>query len=873
MNTSVVKRQPPIATLLNFLVAAFLFFGAQNAHALITITSVDRASVVENSTSTAGVARTTIYGGIAGPTSRCDVANSTTQTCDNCRLLATDAAAGGDANLIPCNTHRINPNLLLAITFSSDATAGTTAVTSSDGNTALTGGSTSIAVAKGTAVTVTIPWSSICTRIFADANDTGDGAQCIPASGKVSGVIRVGITPGSTGLLNATTDDVRNINVVVRSLATDGTSSLGENCASAGSTWQVCYFEMGPGDGKAVLKTLLGPSTLSFPATDYKYVRVLYSPINFSNISLASDHQDLPVSASDTSSFSVSPRRIEGLTNDTTYYFKTALVDVAGNVGLYSKANHDADCSNAALPTSTCRQATPSEVVGVLDKTNCFIATAAYGTQFAEELDTLRDFRDQILMRTGVGRAFIHFYYEKSPYYARLILQSPTARATVRTALVPVVWFAGMTLAYGPLKAGLAFLASLILVAAMVQLGRRPAIRAAAREKYNEVKDRARRSLIPLFLAAILIPLGSHEARAAKYYKMPRSIAQEENAAQDADSDAAKDAGEDFDQPFPEDELSTGTSSLDPLPEEVPPEPEYPYPGAKGNTSGQVTETRPTPAPRPVARPSPLERADQKFGTNQRPTAITEDGEYIYEKLPDQPKKYGPAKTHKFSNRRGAEKPSTISSDGEFTYPVEESPFTGAAGIRFGMLAPPSIVNSSNGLNFKQIYGEADIPGLMVEYEYPLTRAIGRIGLKFETGAYYAQAYGRFLRPARADEIPEERFTFLMVPIQALIHYRFQYADKQLVVPFVEGGGGYNGIAELRDDNKKPRFGGAPVLIASGGVNILLDWMDQHAIRQLDAEYGINHVWLTVQYRQIVGLKKDVDFSTHLISGGFTFDF
>ena len=81
------------------------------------------------------------------------------------------------------------------------------------------------------------------------------------------------------------------------------------------------------------------------------------------------------------------------------------------------------------------------------------------------------------------------------------------------------------------------------------------------------------------------------------------------------------------------------------------------------------------------------------------------------------------------------------------------------------------------------------------------------------------------------------------------------------------------GVAISRVPIIAARNGGSPALIAGGGVSLLLDWLDRRALSQLDADYGINHVWATVQYRQIIGLKKDLDISSNLISAGFTFDY
>jgi hypothetical protein len=69
----------------------------------------------------------------------------------------------------------------------------------------------------------------------------------------------------------------------------------------------------------------------------------------------------------------------------------------------------------------------------------CFIATAAYGTTMAVEIDTLRDFRDQYLLANPVGEALVEFYYSISPPIADVLAHDTTLRAVVRSALVPVV--------------------------------------------------------------------------------------------------------------------------------------------------------------------------------------------------------------------------------------------------------------------------------------------------------------------------------------------------------------------------------------------------------------------------------------------------
>ena len=69
----------------------------------------------------------------------------------------------------------------------------------------------------------------------------------------------------------------------------------------------------------------------------------------------------------------------------------------------------------------------------------CFIATAAYGTPFAEEIDVLRNWRDDFLEASYPGRAFIKAYYSLSPPVADNISESEGKRKIVRTALGPIV--------------------------------------------------------------------------------------------------------------------------------------------------------------------------------------------------------------------------------------------------------------------------------------------------------------------------------------------------------------------------------------------------------------------------------------------------
>jgi len=78
----------------------------------------------------------------------------------------------------------------------------------------------------------------------------------------------------------------------------------------------------------------------------------------------------------------------------------------------------------------------PSETPGG----GCFIATAAYGTDTAEEIDILREFRDEILLPNSLGAKFVSIYYKTSPPIANFIYQHEVLRTIVRVGFVdPIV--------------------------------------------------------------------------------------------------------------------------------------------------------------------------------------------------------------------------------------------------------------------------------------------------------------------------------------------------------------------------------------------------------------------------------------------------
>jgi hypothetical protein len=125
-------------------------------------------------------------------------------------------------------------------------------------------------------------------------------------------------------------------------------------------------------------------------------------------------------------------------------YYEGTVVPLSATPDIgYQFVNWSGDVSSIANPnaaSTTITMNSSHSVNGNFSMSGgCFIATAAYGTPMAEEIQILRDFRDEYLLTNLVGEAFVEFYYRVSPPIAEFITEHPSLKPIVRAGLAPAV--------------------------------------------------------------------------------------------------------------------------------------------------------------------------------------------------------------------------------------------------------------------------------------------------------------------------------------------------------------------------------------------------------------------------------------------------
>jgi hypothetical protein len=323
-----------------------------------------------------------------------------------------------------------------------------------------------------------IPFSAICgavTTAGTGGQITTIDANCNqPAGGYAAVTIPLYIIADANGngMLDSG-EDVLGFSLVIQSFIPAA------SCITATATCPGNFgfygFETFPGDGEVHLReplsdgngsatttgnttTEIGSQSVVFfyvtgPDPDTSFAASTFTNVGPVTPSATQAVQGIPVN----SAGQLNTYDITGLTDGTGYYFRAAIQDNAGNYG-YITCGGGAQCADDVPAADdgfpAAHAAKPDQIVGLLSKNgNCFVATVAYGSPMAGQVQILRRFRDQILMKTEFGKRFVHWYYHNGPTWSERIRHHDTIRAVVRQGLYPFIGFSWLALKIGAFNA------------------------------------------------------------------------------------------------------------------------------------------------------------------------------------------------------------------------------------------------------------------------------------------------------------------------------------------------------------------------------------------------------------------------------------
>lgn len=159
-----------------------------------------------------------------------------------------------------------------------------------------------------------------------------------------------------------------------------------------------------------------------------------------------------------------------GLTGGTTYFYRIRAVDTKGQESEDSAEILATAGGGGGGPPPPPGGGPPIGDGGGGDGGGCFIATAAYGSYLHPHVQTLRKFRDNVLLQSTSGRAFVDFYYDWSPPAARVIAARPLLKGMTRLALTPVVFAVEWPLLFG----GIIMIGGVFLGQSLLKRGKAP---------------------------------------------------------------------------------------------------------------------------------------------------------------------------------------------------------------------------------------------------------------------------------------------------------------------------------------------------------------------------------------------------------------
>lgn len=817
-----------------------------------TASRVDTTSNTSTDGSTTTTTNTyTVFGGYAGDVGGCS-SQSSTSVCNSCSVLTNSCGT-----YYSCATRSVNPALILKMSFVVDQIpAGATVKArwnNSTSGTDVTLNNSPTATAN-VSIPVEIKWGQICERAGLSATDCDLSTLSAgtPAA-SFTDTMYVGLVDSNNSFISGS---MQSVTVRFHVIKPDASSTMTTSC---GSDQAFCAFKVIPGDGKVFVKDVSrGTSGPGSAGIKWEAMRVFYKEIStkptassdFCSISLGSNYKDLSVTDKSNIETKLEPNKVTDLTNDKLYMFTVASIDETTVVtGLMDTSDLFASVDDHV--------AMPGEVIGLLDDKHCFVATAAYGSDMAPQVNLLRKFRNQFLIPNTLGRKFVKLYYQFSPPLAQYISEHPTLRIATRGVLWPMIWLADVAVQWPQAFVGFFFALLLLSLGLFLKKAKLLTLR------------RSHLFFLVLTMGLLAISFSVQAASASGVASKGGTLVDEENRQQEEYIRLKQ---------LNEEEVSSDPNQN-----------RYPSERAQENqfeNSKSSTENNDSIKMKPDAQSKNRSLVDEE--TKQQDEYIKLKKQDEVEVSSDQTQNRYPPKNPRFEKPAAPEEGNTlrvehpdaekgllkIEPDGSYRYKTDEKAKTQAVSVRVANMSTPTVTNSTGTATFDSMYGSNDLVGGLIDYQWMPFRQFGSLGLNIETGFFSTTGKG-FFKSKRTDGTnrAEESYSLYIIPASIFLNYRFEYWNGQLFVPFVYGGGTYYGLVESRDDGKTPKTAGTSAFGGGGGLLISLSRLDTIAKFTMSSEYGVTDMWLVIEGRAMQGVYEDLDFTNHFINVGVVIDF
>jgi len=492
--------------------------------------------------------------------------------------------------------------------------------------------------------------------------------------------------------------------------------------------------------------------------------------------------------------------------NDYSYTLWFSVKDAAGVVAPFAS-----NCRLADVKTSS--------ISGYLSKSNCFIATAAFGSAEAGPVRLLRGFRDAVLSKSGMGRSFVLWYYSWSPGAAAWLLERPVLRLPVLWLLVPLEIAAWLALNFW-CAAALALAGCVLLVWSL------------------SARLRKKRAVAALLMLVTFVVSSGASASSSTLSGQPY-IEKLKEAFQDEEPppDAKVPYTERLRKKIGEKDIDEGRAD------------------GGGNHIERIKKTNPDEfAPQEKPAQSYTEKIKNEL---EPPPADGAGGDAA-------------SAIQSFKDGRSGLRPR------------KRGRIRHAVGFKIGTVMTREIKSGSSAARqFTDMYGAGWTPDVTLFYELQPLRSelYGNIGIVIGGGIAYNNANGQFQfnlenagrRGSYFGTTSPTKFQFFTVPVFLGASYRFHLL--RYVRPYVQACPALVGYLELRHDQKSGFRGYSKGAILSGGMNFLLDWIFRREAWDMYADFEVKHYYLTADYTRLFTFASDVNFSVYGLSLGLSYEF